>query len=53
MLYEVITLTIGILFGIYSSVFVASPLLMWLRVSRAQFVRERKSRRDENEGAVV
>jgi len=48
-----LALTIGILFGIYSSVFVASPLLMWLRVSRAQFVRERKSRRDENEGAVV
>jgi len=48
-----LALTIGILFGIYSSVFVASPLLMWLRVSRAQFVRERKTRRDENEGAVV
>ena len=48
-----VALTIGILFGIYSSVFVASPLLMWLRVSRAQFVRARKDRRDENEGAVV
>lgn len=51
--YFALALTIGILFGIYSSVFVASPLLMWLRVSRAQFVRERKTRRDENEGAVV
>jgi len=51
--YFAVALTIGILFGIYSSVFVASPLLMWLRVSRAQFVRERKNRRDENEGAVV
>jgi preprotein translocase subunit SecF len=51
--YFALALTIGILFGIYSSVFVASPLLMWLRVSRAQFVRERKNRRDENEGAVV
>jgi len=51
--YFALALTIGILFGIYSSVFVASPLLMWLRVTRAQFVRERKSRRDENEGAVV
>jgi preprotein translocase subunit SecF len=51
--YFALALTIGILFGIYSSVFVASPLLMWLRVSRAQFVRERKSKRDENEGAVV
>jgi len=48
-----LALTIGILFGIYSSVFVASPLLMWLRVSRAQFTRVRKDRRDENEGAVV
>ncbi len=51
--YFALALTIGILFGIYSSVFVASPLLIWLRVTRAQFVRERKSRRDENEGAVV
>jgi preprotein translocase subunit SecF len=51
--YFALALTIGILFGIYSSVFVASPLLMWLRVTRAQFVRERKSKRDENEGAVV
>jgi len=51
--YFALALTIGILFGIYSSVFVASPLLMWLRVSRAQFVRARKDRRDENEGAVV
>jgi len=48
-----LALTIGILFGIYSSVFVASPLLIWLRVSRAQFVVKRKERRDENEGAVV
>ena len=31
--YFALALTIGILFGIYSSVFVASPLLMWLRVS--------------------
>lgn len=51
--YFALALTIGILFGIYSSVFVASPLLMWLRVTRAQFVRERRTRRDENEGAVV
>lgn len=48
-----VALTIGILFGIYSSVFVASPLLMWLRVSRAQFASVRKDRRDDNEGAVV
>lgn len=51
--YFAVALTIGILFGIYSSVFVASPLLMWLRVSRAQFMRVRKDRREDNEGAVV
>ncbi len=33
-----LALTIGILFGIYSSVLVASPLVMWLGVSREQFV---------------
>src|SRR6195952_5226268 len=32
--YFALALTIGILFGIYSSVFVASPIVMWLRVSR-------------------
>lgn len=33
-------LTIGILFGIYSSVLVASPLLMWLGVSRKDLVKK-------------
>ncbi|MGA7983975.1 MAG: protein translocase subunit SecF [Burkholderiales bacterium] len=52
--YFALALTIGILFGIYSSVLVASPLLMWLRVSRAQFIKPpKKDRRDEHEGAVV
>ena len=52
--YFALALTIGILFGIYSSVLVASPLLMWLRVTRAQFIKPtRKDRRDEHEGAVV
>jgi preprotein translocase subunit SecF len=53
--YFALALTIGILFGIYSSVLVASPLLMWLGVSRAQFVSAAKKPRgrDENEGAVV
>jgi preprotein translocase subunit SecF len=52
--YFALALTIGILFGIYSSVLVASPLLMWLGVDRAQFVKApRKSTGDENEGAVV
>jgi preprotein translocase subunit SecF len=32
--YFALALTIGICFGIYSSVLVASPLVMWLGVSR-------------------
>jgi len=49
-----LALTIGILFGIYSSVLVASPLLMWLGVTRAQFAAPpRKRTKDENDGAVV
>jgi preprotein translocase subunit SecF len=52
--YFALALTIGILFGIYSSVLVASPLVMWLGVDRAQFVRPlKKTGRDEHEGAVV
>jgi len=52
--YFALALTIGILFGIYSSVLVASPLVMWLGVDRAQFIRPlRKTGRDEHEGAVV
>ena len=51
--YFALALTIGICFGIYSSVLVASPLLMWLKVDRSQFVKVRKSAREENEGAVV
>ena len=52
--YFAVALTIGILFGIYSSVLVASPLVMWLGVDRAQFIRPpKKDRRDEHEGAVV
>ena len=52
--YFAVALTIGICFGIYSSVLVASPLVMWLGVDRAQFVRpQKKDRRDEHEGAVV
>jgi preprotein translocase subunit SecF len=47
-----VALTIGILFGIYSSVLVAAPLLMWLKVTRAQFVKPKKER-DQHEGAVV
>lgn len=37
--YFALALTIGILFGIYSSVLVASPMVMWLGVSREQFAK--------------
>ena len=41
--YFALALTIGICFGIYSSVFVGSPLLMWLGLRREDLVRaERK-----------
>ena len=51
--YFALALTIGICFGIYSSVLVASPLLMWLKVDRSQFTKVKKTQREENEGAVV
>ncbi|WP_234087622.1 protein translocase subunit SecF [Azonexus sp. R2A61] len=41
--YFSLALTIGICFGIYSSVLVASPLVMWLGVSREQFVKPKKA----------
>jgi preprotein translocase subunit SecF len=50
--YFAVALTIGILFGIYSSVLVAAPLLMWLKVDRAHFIKPPK-KRDQHEGAVV
>jgi len=53
--YFAVALTIGICFGIYSSVLVASPLLMWLGVDRANFVKAapKPRGRDDQEGAVV
>src|SRR3954470_11906241 len=48
-----LALTIGICFGIYSSVLVASPLLVWLRVRREWFAPKAKQERDKHEGAVV
>ena len=52
--YFSLALTIGILFGIYSSVLVASPLVMWLGVSREQFIKPKKVVEGANEdGAVV
>lgn len=37
--YFALALTIGIVFGIYSSVLVASPIVLWLGVSRENFVK--------------
>ena len=44
--YFAVALTIGILFGIYSSVLVASPLVMWLGVSREQFIQPKKEKQE-------
>ena len=54
--YFAIALTIGILFGIYSSVFVAAAIAMWLGVKREDLVRASGKDRDPNDpnaGAVV
>ena len=52
--YFSIVLTIGICFGIYSSVLVASPIAMWLGVSREHFIKQKKHVEGANEeGAVV
>ncbi|MGH8721647.1 MAG: protein translocase subunit SecF [Burkholderiales bacterium] len=52
--YFALALTIGICFGIYSSVLVASPLVMWLGAKREQFIKPpARKGRDEHEGAVV
>jgi preprotein translocase subunit SecF len=37
-----LALAIGIVVGTYSSVLVASPIVMWLGVSRADFIKEKK-----------
>ena len=44
--YFALALTIGICFGIYSSVLVASPLVMWLGVSREQFVKAKVEKQE-------
>ena len=52
--YFALALTIGILFGIYSSVLVASPLVMWLGVKREQFIKPAKKIDTANaDGACV
>lgn len=48
--YFALALTIGILFGIYSSIFVGSPLVMWLGVKREHFIKPKKQ---DTDGAVV
>ncbi|RTK99255.1 MAG: protein translocase subunit SecF [Proteobacteria bacterium] len=44
--YFALALTIGILFGIYSSVLVASPIVMWLGVSRDNLVKVAKRKEE-------
>lgn len=50
--YFAVALTIGILFGIYSSVFVAAAIAMWLGIKREDLVKPVKEK-VENDGAVV
>ncbi|MGI4814902.1 MAG: protein translocase subunit SecF [Janthinobacterium lividum] len=47
--YFALALTIGILFGIYSSVFVAAALAMWLGVKREDLIRQSKPKFDPND----
>ncbi len=55
--YFAVALTIGILFGIYSSVFVAAAIAMWLGVKREDLVKSGSVKdvdpNDPNAGAVV
>jgi len=45
--YFALALTIGILFGIYSSVLVASPIVMWLGVTREDLAKPEKKQEAE------
>ncbi|MGN1055591.1 MAG: protein translocase subunit SecF [Comamonas sp.] len=54
--YFSLALTIGILFGIYSSIFVGAAIVMWLGVKREDLVKPTKQEQDPNDpnaGAVV
>jgi preprotein translocase subunit SecF len=51
--YFALALTIGILFGIYSSIFVGSALVMWLGVKREHFLEKKKETLGNEDGAVV
>ena len=44
--YFALALTIGILFGIYSSVFVAAAIAMWLGVKREDLLKPAKKKDD-------
>jgi preprotein translocase subunit SecF len=48
-----LALTIGILFGIYSSVLVASPIAMWLGVNRANLIGDTEKKEGEKKEKVV
>ncbi|HTJ93241.1 MAG TPA: protein translocase subunit SecF [Pararobbsia sp.] len=47
--YFALALTIGILFGIYSSVFVAAALAMWLGVKREDLLKQSQIKHDPND----
>ncbi|MEY2677721.1 MAG: Protein-export rane protein SecF [Pseudomonadota bacterium] len=55
--YFALALTIGICFGIYSSVFVAAAIAMWLGIRREDLIKHHAKAahdpEDENSGAVV
>ena len=54
--YFAVALTIGILFGIYSSIFVAAGIAMWLGIKRDDLVKlgaKETDPKDPNAGAVV
>jgi preprotein translocase subunit SecF len=50
--YFALALTIGILFGIYSSVLVMAPLVMWMGVSREDLVKPERKPGTEGEKIV-
>lgn len=54
--YFAMALTIGIIFGIYSSIFVGAAIVMWLGVKREDLIKAPKKEEDPNDpnsGAVV
>jgi preprotein translocase subunit SecF len=55
--YFALALTIGILFGIYSSVFVAAAIAMWLGIQREDLIKGTPKKEgdpgDPNAGATV